>query len=184
MGKAERGTVPGGLYRKCAGIGTGAAGGPGPPARSPSGWGHRFRPRSWNSSCLSCSVPPTAAGWNIHVHYSKYTGEWNIEGKSYDKGNIKAQNTYGTERISGYKIVEETLNLRDVRIFDYETDHHGNRVPILNKKETAIAQGKQQLIKQAFQDWIWKDPPEGTAGRVLYNDNSTAPVPVSTMGAT
>ena len=80
--------------------------------------------------------------WNIHVHYSKYTGEWNIEGKSYDKGNIKAQNTYGTERISGYKIVEETLNLRDVRIFDYETDHHGNRVPILNKEGDGYRQGK------------------------------------------
>lgn len=115
--------------------------------------------------------------WNIHVHYSKYTGEWNIEGKSYDKGNIKAQNTYGTERISGYKIVEETLNLRDVRIFDYETDHHGNRVPILNKKETAIAQGKQQLIKQAFQDWIWKDPARRERLTRLYNDkfNSTRP---------
>ena len=115
--------------------------------------------------------------WNIHVHYSKYTGEWNIEGKSYDKGNIKTQNTYGTERISGYKIVEETLNLRDVRIFDYETDHHGNRVPILNKKETAIAQGKQQLIKQAFQDWIWKDPARRERLTRLYNDkfNSTRP---------
>ena len=115
--------------------------------------------------------------WNIHVHYSKYTGECNIEGKSYDKGNIKAQNTYGTERISGYKIVEETLNLRDVRIFDYETDHHGNRVPILNKKETAIAQGKQQLIKQAFQDWIWKDPARRERLTRLYNDkfNSTRP---------
>ena len=115
--------------------------------------------------------------WNIHVHYSKYTGEWNIEGKSYDKGNIKAQNTYGTERISGYKIVEETLNLRDVRIFDYETDNHGNRVPILNKKETAIAQGKQQLIKQAFQDWIWKDPARRERLTRLYNDkfNSTRP---------
>ena len=115
--------------------------------------------------------------WNIHVHYSKYTGEWNIEGKSYDKGNIKAQNTYGTERISGYKIIEETLNLRDVRIFDYETDHHGNRVPILNKKETAIAQGKQQLIKQAFQDWIWKDPARRERLTRLYNDkfNSTRP---------
>ena len=115
--------------------------------------------------------------WNIHVHYSKYTGEWNIEGKSYDKGNIKAQNTYGTKCISGYKIIEETLNLRDVRIYDYETDHHGNRIPILNKKETAIAQGKQELIKQAFQDWIWKDPARRERLTRLYNDkfNSTRP---------
>lgn len=115
--------------------------------------------------------------WNIHVHYSKYTGEWNIEGKSYDKGNIKAQNTYGTKRISGYKIIEETLNLRDVRIYDYETDHHGNRIPILNKKETAIAQGKQELIKQAFQDWIWKDPQRRERLTRLYNDkfNSIRP---------
>lgn len=115
--------------------------------------------------------------WNIHVHYSKYTGEWNIEGKSYDKGNIKAQNTYGTKRINGYKIIEETLNLRDVRIYDYETDHHGNRIPILNKKETAIAQGKQELIKQAFQDWIWKDPQRRERLTRLYNDkfNSIRP---------
>ena len=115
--------------------------------------------------------------WNIHVHYSKYTGEWNIEGKSYDKGNIKAQNTYGTKRINGYKIIEETLNLRDVRIYDYETDHHGNRIPILNKKETAIAQGKQELIKQAFQDWIWKDPQRRERLCKLYNEkfNSIRP---------
>lgn len=115
--------------------------------------------------------------WNIHVHYSKYTGEWNIEGKSYDKGNIKAQNTYGTKRVNGYKIIEETLNLRDVRIYDYETDHHGNRVPTLNKKETAIAQGKQELIKQAFQDWIWKDPARRERLTRLYNHkfNSTRP---------
>ena len=115
--------------------------------------------------------------WNIHVHYSKYTGEWNIEGKSYDKGNIKAQNTYGTKCISGYKIIEETLNLRDVRIYDYETDHHGNRIPVLNKKETAIAQGKQELIKQVFQDWIWKDPQRRERLTRLYNDkfNSIRP---------
>ena len=95
--------------------------------------------------------------WNIHVHYSEYTGEWNIEGKSYDRGNIKVYNTYGTSRINGYKIIEETLNLRDVRIFDYVEDENGNKKPVLNKKETAIAQGKQQLIKDAFADWIWKD---------------------------
>ena len=115
--------------------------------------------------------------WNIHVHYFQYTGEWNVEGKSYDKGNIKAHNTYGTKRINGYQIIEETLNLRDVRIYDYETDHHGNRIPVLNKKETAIAQGKQELIKQVFQDWIWKDPQRRERLTRLYNDkfNSIRP---------
>ena len=115
--------------------------------------------------------------WNIHVHYFQYTGEWNVEGKSYDKGNIKAHNTYGTKRINGYQIIEETLNLRDVRIYDFETDHHGNRIPVLNKKDTAIAQGKQELIKQAFQDWIWKDPQRRERLTRLYNDkfNSIRP---------
>ena len=100
-----------------------------------------------------------------------------LRGKSYDKGNIKAQNTYGTKRINGYKIIEEILNLRDVRIYDYETDHYGNRIPILNKKETAIAQGKQELIKQAFQDWIWKDPQRRERLCKLYNEkfNSIRP---------
>ena len=88
----------------------------------------------------------------IRSHYSQHTGAWNIESKFADRGNVKAENTYGTTRVNGYKIIEETLNLRDLRIFDYVEDEHGNRVPILNKKETAIAQGKQELIKQAFQD--------------------------------
>ena len=114
---------------------------------------------------------------NIRVHYFQATGEWSIEGKSYDKSNIKAHNTYGTERINGYKIIEETLNLRDVRIFDYVYDEDGRKTPVLNKKETAIAQGKQQLIKQAFQDWIWKDPTRRERLTRLYNDkfNSTRP---------
>ena len=114
---------------------------------------------------------------NIRVHYSQYTGEWNIEGKSNDKSNIKAHNTYGTKRINGYKIVEETLNLRDVRIFDYVYDEVGRKIPVLDKKETAIAQGKQQLIKQAFQDWIWKDPQRRERLTRLYNDkfNSLRP---------
>ena len=114
---------------------------------------------------------------NIRVHYFQATGEWNIEGKSYDKSNIKAHNTYGTERINGYKIIEETLNLRDVRIFDYMYDEDGRKTPVLNKKETAIAQGKQQLIKQAFQDWIWKDPQRRERLTRLYNNkfNSIRP---------
>ena len=100
---------------------------------------------------------PRYCQWNIHVHFSQYTGEWNVEGKSYDRTNVKAYNTYGTSRINGYKIMEETLNLKDVRIFDYIEDENGKKTAVLNKKETAIAQGKQELIKQAFADWIWKE---------------------------
>ena len=120
---------------------------------------------------------PNYAQWNIKVHHSRMTRDWNIEGKSYDKSNIRAHNTYGTSRINGYKIIEETLNLRDVRIFDYVEDAEGKRTPVLNKKETAIAQGKQELIKQAFQDWIWKDPARRERLTRLYNDkfNSTRP---------
>ena len=120
---------------------------------------------------------PYYAQRNIKVHFSRYTGEWNVEGKSYDRGNVNAHSTYGTNRINGYKIIEETLNLRDVRIFDYVEDEHGNRVPVLNKKETAIAQGKQELIKQAFADWIWKDPDRRDRLCQLYNEkfNSIRP---------
>ncbi len=120
---------------------------------------------------------PKSYQWNIHVHYSKHSNEWNIEGKSYDKENIKSQRTYGTDRIHGYRIVEETLNLRNVRIFDYVSDEDGIKTAILNKKETAIAQSKQELIKQEFQDWIWKDPQRRERLTRLYNDtfNSVRP---------
>ena len=113
----------------------------------------------------------------ICVHYSQYTGDWRIEGKSRDRSSVQAYNTYGTNRANGYKIIEETLNLRAVRIFDYIEDEHGNRTPVLNKKETAIAQGKQELIKQAFQDWIWKDPERRERLTRLYNEkfNSIRP---------
>jgi N12 class adenine-specific DNA methylase len=113
---------------------------------------------------------PRYSQWNIHVRFSQITGEWNIEGKSIDRGNIKAYNTYGTDRINGYKIIEETLNLRDVRIFDYIEDENGNRKPVLNKKETAIAQGKQELLKQAFGDWIWSESERRERLCRLYND--------------
>ena len=114
---------------------------------------------------------------NISVHFAEYTGEWSIEGKSYDRGNVKVHNTYGTSRANGYKILEDTLNLRDVRIFDYVEDDNGKKVAVLNKKETAIAQGKQQLIKEAFAEWIWKDPDRRTRLCKLYNEkfNSTRP---------
>lgn len=119
---------------------------------------------------------PAWAQWNIHVRYSAYTGEWNIEGKSYDRSSVKSYTTYGTDRINAYKIIEDTLNLRDVRIFDYyEVD--GVRKAVLNKKETAIAQGKQELIKQEFQDWIWTDPERRERLTKLYNEkfNSIRP---------
>ena len=83
---------------------------------------------------------PVYARWNIKVHYSKLTGEWNVEGKSYDRGNLKAYNTYGTKRVNAYKIIEDTLNMKDVRVFDYMEDDEGKKRAILNKKETAIAQ--------------------------------------------
>lgn len=120
---------------------------------------------------------PRYCQWNIHVHYAQYTGEWNVEGKSYDRSNVKAHNTYGTGRVNGYKIMEETLNLRDVRIFDYIEDGNGRKTAVLNKKETAIAQGKQELIKQAFADWIWSNPERREQLTRLYNEkfNSIRP---------
>ena len=117
---------------------------------------------------------PYYAQWKVKVHYSRYTGGWNVEGKSYDRSNINAISTYGTDRVNAYKIIEDTLNLRDVRVFDYVEDENGKRVPILNKKETAIAQGKQELIKQAFQDWIWKDQPRRERLCKLYNEQFNA----------
>ena len=120
---------------------------------------------------------PYYARWKIKIHFSAYTGEWNIEGKSGDRGNVRAFSTYGTDRINGYKIMEQTLNLKDVRIFDYIEDADGKRTPVLNKKETAIAQAKQELIKQAFQEWIWKDPSRRERLTKLYNEkfNSVRP---------
>lgn len=114
---------------------------------------------------------------NIRVNYSTYTGEWNIDGKSLDRGNVRSENTFGTERINAYKIIEETLNLRDVRIFDYQYDDTGKKVAILNTKETAIAQGKQEQIKQEFTDWIWADPKRRERLTALYNEkfNSIRP---------
>lgn len=120
---------------------------------------------------------PVYARWNIKVHYSKLTGEWNVEGKSYDRGNLKAYNTYGTKRVNAYKIIEETLNMKDVRVFDYIEDDEGKKKAVLNKKETAIAQSKQELIKQGFQDWVWRDPARREKLVRLYNDkfNSIRP---------
>lgn len=120
---------------------------------------------------------PGYAKSSIIVHYSKYTGEWSIDGKSYDRSNVKAYNTYGSARINAYRIIEETLNLKDVRIFDYVEDIDGNRKAVLNKKETAIAQSKQELIKQGFQNWVWSDPERRERLCKLYNEkfNSIRP---------
>ena len=118
---------------------------------------------------------PRSAQWSMKVHYSGITGEWRIEGKSKDRGNVKAISTYGTKRINAYEIIEDTLNLKDVRIFDYQYDEEGRRIAVLNKKETAIAQSKQELIKDAFAEWIWKDPDRREAicktYNILFNSN-------------
>ena len=118
---------------------------------------------------------PRSAQWSMKVHYSGITGEWRIEGKSKDRGNVKAISTYGTQRINAYEIIEDTLNLKDVRIFDYVYDADGRKTAVLNKKETAIAQSKQELIKDAFAEWIWKDPDRREAicktYNILFNSN-------------
>ena len=118
---------------------------------------------------------PRSAQWSMKVHYSGITGEWRIEGKNKDRGNVKAISTYGTQRINAYEIIEDTLNLKDVRIFDYVYDVDGRKTAVLNKKETAIAQSKQELIKDAFAEWIWKDPDRREAicktYNILFNSN-------------
>lgn len=105
----------------------------------------------------------------IKVHYSPITAAWNIENKNADYNNVAAAVTYGTNRINAYKIIEETLNLKDVRIFDTVIDEGGNEARVLNKKDTILAQQKQQLIKDAFRDWIWKDPDRRDRLTTLYN---------------
>ena len=121
--------------------------------------------------------PSNYACQNINVHYNEATSEWWIDGKNYDKYNIKATNTYGTGRASAYKIIEDSLNLKDTRIYDYYEDENGKRVAELNKKETAIAQAKQEQIKLAFEEWIWKDPERRERLTKVYNErfNSIRP---------
>ncbi len=112
----------------------------------------------------------------IQVHFMESTAQWNIEGKNYDRENVKAYSTYGTGRINAYKIIEETLNLKDVRIYDY-IEKDGKKVPELNKKETAIAQAKQEQIKTAFDEWIWSDIDRRERLSKIYNEkfNSNRP---------
>ena len=122
-------------------------------------------------------TPSSYAADRLQVHYTAYNGDWFIENKSSDVGNIKADSTYGTRRASAYHIIEDTLNLRDTRIFDYIYDEHNNKRAVLNHKETMAAQAKQEVIKQAFQDWIWKDPERRNRLVRYYNDtfNSIRP---------
>lgn len=122
-------------------------------------------------------TPSSYAAGKIKVRYTAMNGDWFIENKSSDYGNVKADSTYGTKRASAYRIIEDTLNLRDVRIFDYVLDEHGNKKAVFNHKETTAAQAKQEVIKQAFQDWIWKDPERRNRLVRSYNDtfNSVRP---------
>ena len=122
-------------------------------------------------------TPSSYAQSRIRVRYTPINGDWFIENKSSDYGNVKADSTYGTKRASAYRIIEDTLNLRDTRIFDYAYDENGNRKAVFNAKETTAAQAKQEVIKQAFQDWIWKDPERRNRLVRYYNDtfNSVRP---------
>ena len=122
-------------------------------------------------------TPSSYAAGRLQVRYTAYNGDWFIENKSSDVGNVKADSTYGTKRASAYRIMEDTLNLRDTRIFDYVYDEHNNKKAVLNHKETTAAQAKQEVIKQAFQDWIWKDPERRNRLVRYYNDtfNSIRP---------
>lgn len=122
-------------------------------------------------------TPSSYAAGRLKVRYTPINGDWFIENKSSDMGNVKADSTYGTKRASAYRIIEDTLNLRDTRIFDYVYDEHGNKKAVFNEKETTAAQAKQEVIKQAFQDWIWKDPERRNRLVRYYNDtfNSVRP---------
>lgn len=122
-------------------------------------------------------TPSSYAAGRLKVRYTPINGDWFIENKSSDMGNVKANSTYGTKRASAYRIIEDTLNLRDTRIFDYVYDEHGNKKAVFNAKETTAAQAKQEAIKQAFQDWIWKDPERRNRLVRYYNDtfNSVRP---------
>lgn len=122
-------------------------------------------------------TPSSYAAGRLKVRYTPINGDWFIENKSSDMGNVKADSTYGTKRASAYRIIEDTLNLRDTRIFDYVYDEHGNKKAVFNAKETTAAQAKQDVIKQAFQDWIWKDPERRNRLVRYYNDtfNSVRP---------
>lgn len=110
----------------------------------------------------------------IRILRSESTGQWSITEKNFDRANVKANTTYGTRRMSAYHILEQTLNQRDVRVFDYIEDEYGNKKPVLNKKETAIAQDRQELIKQKFAEWVWKDIDHRERLCRIYNETFNA----------
>lgn len=122
-------------------------------------------------------TPSSYAAQRLKVRYTPMNGDWFIENKNSDVGNVKADSTYGTKRASAYRIIEDTLNLKDTRIFDYIYDEHGNKKAVFNAKETTAAQAKQEVIKQAFADWIWKDAERRSRLTRYYNDtfNNTRP---------
>ena len=119
-------------------------------------------------------TPYGQARSRIKILRSEGTGQWSITEKNFDRANVKANTTYGTKRMSAYHILEQTLNQRDVRVFDYIEDEHGNKKPVLNKKETAIAQDRQELIKQKFAEWIWKDIDRRERLCRIYNETFNA----------
>ena len=122
-------------------------------------------------------TPYGQARSRIKILRSEATGQWTITEKNFDRANVKANTTYGTKRMSAYHILEQTLNQKDVRVFDYIEDEHGNKKPVLNKKETAIAQDRQELIKQRFSEWVWKDIDRRERLCAIYNEtfNSIRP---------
>ncbi len=120
---------------------------------------------------------PGYAKWDIKVHYSAFSANWNVEGKSIDQNNIKANMTYGTDRVNAYKIIEDALNLRDTRVYDRVTDDEGKVKSVLNKHETMLAGQKQDALKEAFKSWIWEDPERRNRLVKTYNErfNSIRP---------
>ncbi len=127
-------------------------------------------PRIYEKFVYELLKTPLVCRFDIKISYSSYTGEWNISNKSMDSSNINATNIYGTERVSAYKIIEDTLNLRDVRIYDYITQPDGKVKAVLNDKETQIAQEKQENIKEKFKEWIWSDPARRNELCKQYNE--------------
>ena len=122
-------------------------------------------------------TPYGQARSRIKILRSEATGQWTITEKNFDRANVKANTTYGTKRMSAYLILEQTLNQKDVRVFDYIEDENGNKKAVLNKKETAIAQDRQELIKQKFSEWVWKDIDRRERLCAIYNEtfNSIRP---------
>ena len=119
---------------------------------------------------------------SIEVHYTPFTAEWQISGKNVvGQNNVAAHSTYGTGRANAYKILEDSLNLRDVRIYDTVEDADGKERRVLNAKETTLAAQKQQAIRDAFRDWIWRDPERRQALVRQYNEEMNANMMAATL---